>query len=104
MIGLRAHNKVDRLGTALGLGSLGLGDAAGKRDHRPGAVFEAQATDFAIGLFRRFLANVAGVEDDEVGVLALSGSHPTRTQQLGHALAVIDVHLAAERFDSKSLG
>src|SRR5262249_54293791 len=53
-----------------------------------------------IDLFGGLLADVAGVEQDDVGFL-----HPHRlgaprgTQKLAHALAVVDVHLAAERLD-----
>src|SRR3546814_19033438 len=54
----------------------------------------------SIDLFRRLLADVAGVEHDEIGVLALGCGHDALLgQQLGHALAVIDVHLAAEALD-----
>ena len=56
-----------------GFGALGLGDAAGERDHRPRAVLAAQPTDVGIGFLRGFLADVAGVEDDQVGVVAVGG-------------------------------
>ena len=89
----------------LRLGAFGLGDAAGERDQRLRAVLAPQPADVRIGLFGRLLADVAGVEHDEVGVLAVGGrGHALRAEQLGHALAVIDVHLAAEAFDFESLG
>ena len=89
----------------LGLGALGLGDAAGQRDHRLAAILAAQAADVGIGPFGGFLADVAGVEHDQIGVLAVGGrGHALGAEQLGHALAVIDVHLAAEAFDAVSLG
>src|SRR5690242_8493346 len=48
---------------------------------------------------------MAGIEHDEICILAFGGrSHTLGAQQLGHPFAVIDVHLAAEAFDSESLG
>ncbi len=105
MVGLWADDQVDHVRPRLGLGAFGLGDAAGQRDHRPAAVVTAQPADVRIGLFRCLLANMAGVEHDQVGLVALgSGGHALCGQQLRHALPVIDVHLAAEAFDAVSLG
>ena len=105
VIGLRADDDVDHRRARLGFGALGLGDAAGERDQRLRPVVAAQAADVRIGLFGGFLADVAGVEHDQVGVLAVGGrGHAVVAEQLGHALAVIDVHLAAEGFDAEGLG
>ena len=88
---------------ALRFRTLGLGDAAGQCDQGPRSILAAKAADIRIGFLGRFLADVAGVEDDEVGILAFRRrGHAVRAQQLGHALAVIDVHLAAEGFDLES--
>jgi hypothetical protein len=47
---------------------------------------------------------MAGIEDDEIGVLRRCGRDIThRRQHIGHALAVVHVHLAAERLDMKAL-
>ncbi len=101
MIGLRTDDDVDQRRAPLRLGAFGLGDAAGQGDHRLRAILAAQPADVRIGPLRRFLADVAGVEHDEIGVLALAcRGHAAARQQLAHALAVIDVHLAAEAFDS----
>src|SRR6185369_557471 len=90
---------------APGFRALGLRDAAGERDERLRSVLALQTADLGIGLVRRLLADVAGVEHDQVGVVALGGrTHALRAEQLGHPLAVIDVHLAAEAFDFESLG
>ena len=68
-------------------------------------VLAPQPADVRIGLLGRFLADMASVEDDEVRVLAIGRAvMPLRAEQLGHSLAVIDVHLAAEAFDLESLG
>ena len=105
VIGLRADDHVDHLRARHGFGALGLGDAAGERDHRPRAVVAAQAADVRIGLLGGLLADVAGVEHDQVGVLAVGGrGHAFGAEQLGHALAVIDVHLAAEGLDLEGFG
>src|SRR5438270_5755187 len=105
MIGLRADDDIDQARAALGLGPFGLSDAPGERDERPGAVIAPEAANVRIGLLRCLFADVAGIEDDEVGARAFrSRGHALRAQQLGHPLAVIDVHLAAEAFDSESLG
>ncbi len=108
VIGLRPHDDIDP-GAADDLFALGLGDAAGDRDHRlrapVGTRALPQAADVRIDLLGRLLADVAGVEHDEIGGLALGGGgHALRGHQLGHALAVIDVHLAAERLDLEGPG
>ena len=105
VIGLRADDDVDHRRASPGLGALGLGDAAGKRDQRLRPVLAAQPADVGIGLFGGFLADMAGVEDDEVGVLAIGRrAHALGGQQLGHPVAVVDVHLATEAFDFEGLG
>src|SRR5690606_18672972 len=49
-----------------------------------------------IDLLRRLLADVAGVEEDEVGALRVVDRHVTgRRQRLRHPLGIVDVHLAA---------
>ena len=43
----------------------------------------SEAADVGISLFGGFLADVAGVEDDEVGILAVGGgAHALRAEQL----------------------
>ena len=64
-----------------------------------------QPADIRIGLLGGLLADVAGVEHHEVGLVAFSGrGHALPAEQFGHPLAVIDVHLAAEAFDFEGLG
>ncbi len=106
VIGLGAHDHADSRGTRHDLLALGLRDAAGDRDHR--RVLAAglhQAADIRIDLFGRLFANVAGVEHDEVGLLAFGRrGNAFGGKQLGHALAVVDVHLAAEALDPEGPG
>ena len=107
VIGLRADHHADRRRTRHDLFALGLRDAACDRDHRRLVLRLAlgQAADVRIDLFRRLLADVAGVEHDEVGIFALGRRHDAAfAEHLGHALAVIDVHLAAEALDPVGLG
>src|SRR5689334_19747548 len=105
MVSLWADDDVDHRRAALGFRAFGLGDATGKRDQRLRAILAPQAANVGIGLLGGFLADVAGVEDDEVGVIAFGGrSHAFGGEQFAHSLTVIDVHLAAEAFDFESLG
>ena len=106
VIGLRPDDDVDAGRAARDLGAFGLGDAAGDRDHRLDAAGAVQhPADLGIDLLGRFLADMAGVEHDEVGLVAVGGrGHAFGLEQLGHALAVIDIHLAAERLDLESPG
>jgi len=86
-------------------------DTAGNRDNQP-AVFSrgrffqpAHAAEFGIDLFGGLFADVAGVEDDEVGILHCSGLDiAVRRQRVCHPTRVVDVHLAAERFDVELAG
>ena len=65
----------------------------------------ADTAKIGIDLLRRLLANVAGVEDDEIGIVEVAGRRiaPCR-QRLHHAVAVIDVHLAAKGLEEDLLG
>jgi hypothetical protein len=100
VIGLRADHHRHGWGTRHDFLALGLGDTAGDRDQGRGAVFPAQAADVGIDLFRRLLADVAGVEHHQVRLLTLGrGGDALLPEQFGHAFAIIDVHLAAEALD-----
>ena len=60
--------------------AFGLGDAAGDGDHpaavqRPRAPLQlAQAAEFGIDLLGRLLADVAGVQNDEIGLVGVAVS------------------------------
>ena len=75
MIALRADDEIDGRHAAHDLGALGLGDAADDGDHRVvaggGALVlqDADAPEVGVDLLGRLLADVAGVEDDEIGIL-----------------------------------
>ena len=108
VIGLRADDHADRRAASHDLLAFGLRDAACYRDQRFLADLAprlGQAPDVRIDFLCRLFAYVAGVEDHEIGFLALRRRHdPALVQHVGHALAVIDVHLAAEALDPVGLG
>ena len=117
---LRADNEIDDRGAAAHFLALGLGDAARDDDNRLGNFDDnfcgvwlddfrqlsgnfgntgnfpvAQASELGIDLFGGALADVAGVQDDDVGVFLCRGFGVTlRRHDVDHAGRVIDVHLA----------
>ena len=106
VIGLRADDEVDGRLAPLDLGAFGLRDAAG--DDELGlaslrfalALQVAQLAELGIDLVRRPLADMAGIQQDEIGVVGRRSLDITLlAQDVGHALAVIDVHLAAIGLD-----
>ncbi len=111
MVALRADHEVDHCRAGDDLGPFGLGDAAGHGDlgvePLGAALFlhDAHAAKLRIDLLRRLFANVAGVEDDEVGL-----GHVVRrriaggTERLRHALGIVGIHLAAEGLDMQLFG
>ena len=78
MIALWADDEIDGGSAAHDLGALGLGDAANHGDHRIVAgvaalVFQhADASEIRVDFLGSLLADVAGVEDDEIGILDAS--------------------------------
>ncbi len=110
MIGLRAEDDVDMRRAAKDFGALGLRDAAAHCQHQPLAASAAvelartQPAEFRVDLLRGLLANMAGVEDNHVGVVCgIDQPVPERRQEIGHPRRIIDIHLAAVRLDVKAL-
>ncbi len=102
VIGVRPDDDVDARRAADDLGPLGLRDAAGDDDARLDprrAARRLQPADVAVDLLGGLLADVAGVEDDDVGGVDARGGIALGLEQLADALAVVDVHLAAEGLD-----
>ena len=106
MVALRPDHEIDRRRAADDLLAFRLGDAAGDRDHHAAAVAggglleHAHAAELGIDLLGRLLADVAGVEDDEIGVLGRGGLGKTLgRERVRHTMGIVDVHLAAERLD-----
>ena len=112
MIGLGSDDDVDRRLAQHDLLTLGLGDAAGDGDGHPRlAACDLALTQFphlaelGIDLLGRLLADVAGIQDDEIGGFDLVGRGVAqRAQDIGHSFRVIDVHLAAVGLDEQPLG
>ena len=103
MIALRPDHEVDRWRAAHDFGALGLGHTARDRDRDPASIVrrrlldQAYAAKLRIDLLGRLLADVAGVEDHQVGIGGLCGLGVTgRRQGVRHTIGIVDVHLAAE--------
>ena len=79
MIALRADHQIDRRRAADDLSAFGLRHAAGDRDDDDGRppprrpLEAGHAAELGIHLLRRLLADVAGVQDDEIGVFGVRG-------------------------------
>ena len=106
MIILWTDDEVDGGLAAQNFAPLGLGDAAGDDERgvsssrRSRALQGADLAKLGIDLFRGAFADVAGVEDDEVGVIDICRLGKTfLPRDIGHALRIVDVHLASERLD-----
>jgi hypothetical protein len=106
VIGLRPDDQIHHRRPAQDLLALGLRHAARDADLHPGfrGLQSPQSAKVGIQLLRRLLADVAGVQKHHVRLFHHIGRDiALRAQGLGHALAVIDVHLAAVGLDEKLL-
>ena len=111
LIVLRADRQIDRGGAADDLGPFGLRYAAGDRDHDPpaalggGLLQPVHAAELGIDLVGGLLADVAGVQDDEIGVIGGRGLGVAfACERVRHTMGIVDVHLAAERLDMDFTG
>ncbi len=102
VIGLRTDHQVDDRGSARNLVAFSLRDTAGNADSQLAALFRsrilhlAQTSQRRIKLFRSFLANMTGIDQHQIGIIGRIGRTITLSREaVGHALAVIDIHLAA---------
>ena len=77
-----------------------------RRPSRAASCFmHADAAELGIDLLGRLLADVAGVEDDEVGVVGRRGlGIALGRERVRHTMRIVDVHLAAERLDMDLAG
>ena len=110
VIGLRTDHQVDSALAADDLRSLRLRHAAGDADHRFQSAARAfglevaDAAELGIDLFGGLLADMAGVQEHQVGVLDPVGAGiAVRRQRIRHALRIVDVHLAAIGLDEDLL-
>ena len=102
VITLRTDHNVDHRRAANDLRTLGLCDTSGDDDlhvapvpRRVGLCF-AQPAELGIDFLRRLLANVAGVQDDEIGIGgAVRLDEILARKRVHHALCIVDIHLTA---------
>ena len=91
VIALRADHEIDRRRAAQDFLAFGLGDAAGDRDRqaasaRRGVILQyAHAAELGIDLLGRLLADMAGIEDDQIGIVRHRGLGKT----LGASISAI---------------
>ncbi len=111
MVALRTDDHVHRRLAAQDLAALRLGEATGHDQRRPAAgafarlLQLAQLAELGIDLLGRPFADMAGIEDDQIRVLGARRLPVTLGGgQIGHALRVVDVHLAAEGLDERARG
>src|SRR5216684_1382037 len=111
MVILRPDHDVDQGRPAQNFLALGLGHAAGDDDRHAAApglgagLPFANAAELRIDLLGRLLADVAGVEDDQLGRLGGGGFHEAfGNQQVRHTLRIVGVHLTAVRLDVELSG
>ena len=106
MIGLRADDHVHGLFAAQNLSAFGLSDAAGDAEQHV-AAFQllrlldlADAAQLRIDFLGGLFADVAGVDQDEVGVFQHIGPGIAfRSQMIAHPLRIVDIHLTAIGLD-----
>ena len=111
VIVLRPDHEVDHRGAAKNFLAFRLGDAAGHGNEHAtlgagrGLAQLAHPAELGKDLLGRLLADVTGIEDDEVGVFRLGGlDEAMRRQDVRHTMGIVDVHLAAVGFDVELAG
>ena len=102
VIGLGTEHQIDGRGAAAHLLALGLCDAAGHADNEvltPAGFFLlqfAQTAKLRIDLLGRLFADVAGIQNDNVGLFGrIHLGIARRGHDIDHAGRIIDIHLAA---------
>ena len=107
---MRPDDEIDLRRSAHDLAPLGLRDATGNGNEYLTAVARAdflppaKAAELRIDLFGRLLADVTGVEENEVGRLDFIDRRITRwRQRIHHPFGVVDVHLATVGLDVNAL-
>jgi hypothetical protein len=111
VIGLRPDDQIDRRRAPRDLFALRLRHTPRHRNghvaafRAPAILLLLQPAERGEYFLRRLFADVAGVEDDEIGALRRIGLHePERAQHVAHTFGIVDVHLAAVRLDIEALG
>jgi len=111
MISLRPHDQINEGGSLQHGLTFGLGDTAGDTDGQistalsPGITQLPKPPELGIDLFRRFLADVTGIQDHQIGIFrTIHRGIAVARQKRGHAIAVIDIHLTAIGLNEELLG
>ncbi len=111
MVGLGPDDDVEEGGAGQHRLALGLGDAAGHAQKHvatgmaPLVAEPPEPAELGIDFLGSLLANMAGVEENEVGVFnRVDATIAMNRQLLRHAVGVVDVHLAAESLDADGPG
>ena len=106
MIGLRADDHIDGGRAAQDFLALGLRDAAGDADHHLATVgclallHLAQTAECGIDLFGSLLADMTGIQQDEIGLFHVLGRLIAVTgKRIAHPRGIVDVHLTAVGLD-----
>jgi hypothetical protein len=101
-VALRPDHHVDHGRPVDDLTAFGLRHAAGDGDVHAATLaggfifYGAEPAEFGIYLLGSLLADVTGVEDDEIGIVDAGGLDKTLARQrVHHALGIVDVHLTA---------
>ena len=110
VIGLRTEDHI-YVGRAAGdFCAFGLSHASGHAEHQatadafPVALQLMQAAQFRKDFLGSLFADVAGVENDHIGVVRCrAGIVTQRREDIGHARGVIDIHLTAVGLDEDFL-
>src|SRR5262245_15997123 len=111
MIALRADHQIDHTRTLEHLLPFGLRHATCHHDHgaepagTPRPLHRAYPAKLGIDLLSSLLADMAGVENYEIGLGWVVGRGiAVLGKRLRHALGIVGVHLAAEGLDVQLLG
>ncbi len=110
IVGLRTENHVDIFGAVENNIALGLRDAACDSEKHLAAIFFfgdfvfAQTAEIRKHFVGRTFANVTGIQNCHVRAFGrINHVIAKRAQDIGHAMTVIDIHLAAIGLDKKLL-
>jgi len=102
-----AEHDIDMTGPLADRVPVLLGETSADHDleTRSGGLDRLEVTEGAVELVVGVLADAAGVEDDDVGVIERGGGlHAVGLEQPGDALGVVLVHLTPEGADQVLLG
>ena len=102
VIGLRSDDEIDGGRAAQDFVALGLRNAAGHADHHLAAftglflLQVAQPPERRVNLLGGFLADMTGIQQDEIGIFHDVGRDvAVFRQRIRHPVGIIDIHLTA---------